>query len=467
MASRAVSLRLRLAGTMAVLFLAGTVALYVAAYAYAREAADRSYDRLLAGSALSIAETLVASGEDVDVDIPYAALDMLSAAPEDRVFYRVFDSGGQTITGYRDLPAMARRGRTADRSPGGPRGAAQPGPVFFDADYAGAAVRFVVLGRQVAEPGRTDAIWVQVGQTRLARQALTSQLVVRAVLPIALMTCLALGLVWFGIGRALKPLEVIGRDLTGREPGDLHPVGAPVPTEVAPLIEAINGFMSRLEANIRSLRAFVAEAAHQMRTPLAALRAQAQLAADDDPDELRRSLASIERNAAKLTRLLNQMLSDATVGHRSTERRFEHFDLLDVVREAAHEAMPLSDRNAVVVQTDLETAPFEGDPLMLAESVKNLIENALLHGGGEVQVGVEQSGPDYLICVSDRGPGIDPADRSRVFERFHRGASQARGAGLGLAIVRKAVESHHGRVELEDRPGGGLTVRIGLPRGER
>lgn len=104
---------------------------------------------------------------------------------------------------------------------------------------------------------------------------------------------------------------------------------------------------------------------------------------------------------------------------------------------------------------------------MLAESVKNLIENALLHGGGEVQVGVEQSGPDYLICVSDRGPGIDPADRSRVFERFHRGASQARGAGLGLAIVRKAVESHHGRVELEDRPGGGLTVRIGLPRGER
>lgn len=469
MSHKAVSLRLRLAGTMAILFLAGTVALYVAAYAYAREAADRSYDRVLAGSALSIAETLVASGDEVDVDIPYAALDMLSAAPDDRVFYRVFDSAGRTITGYRDLPVMLLRGRTTGpgRGPNGPRGAAQPVPEFFDADYGGEAVRFVVLGRRVAEPGRSDAIWVQVGQTRLARQALTAQLVVRAVLPIALLTCLALGLVWFGIGRALKPLEVIGRDLTEREPGDLHPVGAPVPVEIAPLVEAMNGFMSRLDASIRSLRAFVAEAAHQMRTPLAALRAQAQLAADDDPEELRRSIAAIERNAARLTRLLNQMLSDATVGHRSAERRFEIMDLLDIVREAAHETPPLRDRNTVVVQTELEAAPFEGDPLMLAESIRNLIENALHHGGGEVMVSVAAVGPGYVIEVADRGPGIDPADRQRVFERFYRGTSQAQGAGLGLAIVRQAVESHHGRVVLEDRPGGGLTVRIGLPRGTK
>ncbi len=466
MGNRTVSLRLRLAGTMALLFLAGTVALYVAAYAYARTAADRSYDRLLAGSALSIAETLVVSEGSTEVDVPYAALDMLSAAPDDRVFYRVFDSTGQTVTGYGDLPRLSRRVRTtrAGLDAGQARGDVEPVTEFFDADYRGEETRFVVLGRRVAEPGRRDAIWVQVGQTRLARQALTDQLVVRAVLPIAVMTGLALGLVWFGIGRALKPLEVIGRDLTRREPGDLRPVIAPVPAEVAPLIEAINGFMSRLDTSIRSLRAFVGEAAHQMRTPLAALRAQAQLAAEDDPEQLRRSIESIERNAARLTRLLNQMLSDATVGHRSAERRFERMDLLDVVREAVHEAFPHQQRQSVAVQTELEAAPFEGDPLMLAESIKNLIENALHHGGGDLQICVETSGPDYVISVADRGPGIDTADRQRVFERFYRGSGPSRGAGLGLAIVRQAVESHRGRIELGDRPGGGLLVRIELPR---
>ena len=100
---------------------------------------------------------------------------------------------------------------------------------------------------------------------------------------------------------------------------------------------------------------------------------------------------------------------------------------------------------------------------MLAESIRNLIENSIQHGGGEVQVGIERAGSGYSIAVADRGPGIAPADRDRVFERFYRGVSQAQGAGLGLAIVRQAIESHHGRVDLEDRPGGGLTVRIALP----
>jgi two-component system sensor histidine kinase TctE len=448
---------------MALLFLAGTVVLYFAAFAYARTAADSSYDRLLSGSALSIAETLVVSPGGVDVDIPYAALDMLSAAPDDRIFYRVFTSDGRTVTGYPDLPARTRG--SSDRAPDrvGP-GAMRPVPLFFDADYRGEEVRFVQLARQVAEPGRQDSIWVQVGQTRLARQALASQLVVRAVLPIALMTALALGIVWFGIGRALRPLEVIGRDLVERDPSDLRPVGAPVPIEVAPLVAAINGFMSRLSASIGGLRAFVGDAAHQMRTPLAALRAQAQLAADDDPAQLRRSMESIERNAVKLTRLLNQMLSDATVGHRSTERRIERFDLIDVVREATHEALPLASRDRVAIHTSLDSAPVNGDPLMLAEAVKNLVDNALLHGGGDIVVGIEADVAGYVVSVSDRGPGIAAADREHVFERFARGAAPSPGAGLGLAIVRRAVEGHNGTVILEEREGGGLTVLIRLPR---
>jgi len=450
---------------MAVLFLAGTLMLYFAAFAYARTAADSSYDRLLAGSAESIAETLAVSAKGIEVDIPYAALDMLSAAPEDRVFYRVFGSDGKTITGYPDLPGMRALG-ARDSPSRGQRDLLPSARQFFDADYRGETVRFVQLGRRVAESGNVRSIWVQVGQTRKARQAMTSELVIRAVVPIALVTCLALALVWFGIGRALTPLETIGRDLIEREPSDLHPVTAPVPAEVAPMVEAMNGFMARLNANIHRLRAFVGEAAHQMRTPLAALRAQAQLAMDDDASQMRRSLVSIERNATRLTRLLNQMLSDATVGHRSSERRFKTFDLIDVVREAVHEALPIESRDSTTLQFRLDHAPFDGDPLMLAEAVKNLVENAIHHGGGKVEITLCARDPGYLLTVSDRGPGIPMEDRERVFERFARGASQSPGAGLGLAIVRQAVEGHRGQVRLDDRPGGGLTVSILLPVGD-
>lgn len=464
MVTRALSLRSRLAGTMALLFLTGTVVLYFAAFAYARTAADNSYDRLLIGSALSIAETLGVSPGGIVVDVPYAALDMLSAAPEDKVFYRVYSSNGQTITGYPDLPQEASSGSRVWLTPRY-RGAMQPAPRFFDASYRGEAVRFVVLGRMVTELDGGSSIWVQVGQTRRARSAMTDELVLHAVLPIALMTGLALSLVWFGIGRALKPLEKIGRDLTSREPSDLRPVGAPVPIEVAPLVDAINGFMLRLEDSLRRLRAFVGEAAHQMRTPLAALRAQAQLALDENPDQMRRGLAAVERNAAKLTRLLNQMLSDATVGHRSSERRFESFDLLDLVREATHEALPVESRDRIDVDSPLEHARVLGDPLMLAEAVKNLIENACQHGGGDIELRVEAHGGGYVLTVSDRGPGIDSADREKVFDRFVRGADGTAGAGLGLAIVRRAVEGHGGKVDLQDRPGGGLSVVVTLPGG--
>jgi two-component system sensor histidine kinase TctE len=213
MVNNTLSLRARLAGTMAVLFVGGMVVLYLAARAYAQTAADHSYDRLLAGSALSIAETLsIASGE-LKVDLPYAALDMLSAAPDDRVFYRVSGPDGTTVTGYDDLPRISNAGNPRSKPGQNP-----PQPRFFSASYRGVLIRFVVLGRQISEPGVSGWIWVQVGQTRAARETLADELVLRALIPIGFMTMLALGLVWFGIGRALQPLRRVGEDLAAREP---------------------------------------------------------------------------------------------------------------------------------------------------------------------------------------------------------------------------------------------------------
>lgn len=460
MSRRTPSLRARLVGMMAILFLCGTLIMYAGARTYGAYAADRSYDRVLAGSALSIAETLSVAQEEVHVDIPYAALDMLSAAPEDRVFYRIYGPGDSTITGYGDLPVSPETANVIES-------AIASAPAFFDADYRGETVRFALLGRQVVEPGVSGWIWVQVGHTRRARDSLADEMVLGALLPIVLITLLAMLVVWFGVRRALRPLQRVGQELSRREPSDLHPIEAPVPAEVEPLVDAVNVFMKRLATSIDTLRGFIAQAAHQMRTPLAALRAQAQEAIDNgDPAELRRGLRAIDRNAAKLSRLLNQLLSDATVIHRSDIRKFEPFDLLHIVRRAVRDAVPAEGGAVAHTVTDVEKAPYVGDGLILCEALKNLIDNAIAHGDGTeqpIEVELKRTGAGYAIRVSDRGPGIPQEQRDVVFERFVRGETSSPGAGLGLAIVRQAVESHRGEIVLLDREGGGLVVEIRLP----
>ncbi|MCW5580505.1 MAG: sensor histidine kinase [Luteimonas sp.] len=464
MGERARSLRARLVTTMAPLFLAGTVVMYLAARAYGQRAADLSYDRLLSGSALSIAETLSVDGNEVRVDIPYAALDMLSAAPEDRVFYRVYGPNQRTVTGYGDLPAgEARQAREIGPSE-------VPEPRFFDAWYRGEQVRFVLLGRQLAQPGLRGWVWVQVGQTRKAREELASQLVLGALLPIALLTLLALALAWFGVGRALRPLEAISADLARRDPSDLHTLQAPVPREIGPMVDAMNGFMRRLDANIAGLRAFIGDAAHQIRTPLAALRAQAQVALEEqDPREMRAGLVNVERNASRLTRLVNQLLSEAMVMHRVDARHFEAFDLVDVVKRAIRDVVPLSDDVQVGFISAVVKAPMRGDAVLLGEAIKNLIDNAIRHGmpepsglDAEVDIALDRLDGGYRLTVSDRGPGIAMNERARIFQRFERGDTRSSGAGLGMAIVSQVVASHGGSVELIDREGGGLTVCVTL-----
>lgn len=458
MIAQTTSLRLRLVGTLGAFFLVSMVALYFAALAYARLAADKSYDRLLSGSALSIAETISITDGQVAVDIPFASLDMLSAAPDDRVFYRVVGPDQRTITGYSDLPKL----------PATRRGSVDVGNAgqFFDAPYRGEQVRFVSLGRLIAQPGMKGFVFVQVGQTRRARDGLARELVFGSLAPILLLGIFAVAIIWIGIDRALRPLGRLGAELAERQPQDLNPVETAVPLEVVPVVQAINGFMRRLRENVAALRTFIADAAHQIRTPLAAIQAQAQLAEGGDVEEVRASLAAVSRNAAKLTRLVNQMLSDATIQHRSEVRVFKEFDLIATIRQSLREAVPLTDDSDVRFTTSLRTAPLIGDRLMMGEVVKNLIQNALTHGRGdhsEVLIELTEANGEYRLAVMDRGPGIPPSDRDQAFERFARGNSGQPGAGLGLAIVRQAVESHNGDVNLEGRPGGGLVVVITLP----
>lgn len=458
MVSRSLSLRVRISIAMMLLFLIGMLVLYIAAFAYGKTTADRFYDRLLAGAARSIAETLVETGSGFDVDIPYSAFDLLNAAPDDRVFYRIFDSTGATVTGYPDLPVSPKK---ASSTPNEYRSDAS----FFTASYRGDRVRFVVVGRlsTIGTPVRT--VWVQVGQTRRANQALANDLILRSLLPIASMTVMAICVVWFGLGRTLRPLRKIGEELTARSPEDLAPIDAPVPAEVEDMVAALNGFMARLDGNIGTLKELVSQAAHQLRTPLAAIQAQAQVANRSNVQELGQSLDAVERNAAKLTRMINQMLSDATMSHRSDMPFTTSLDLIEIVHEAVHEATAFQQSVVCTLDIPMDAAPLNGDPLMLTEGLRNVIDNAVRHGGGVIDIALRLVADGYVIEVGDRGVGIDDVDKPEAFKRFVRGSTHVNGAGLGLAIARRAIERHGGTVELADRQEGGLIVRFLLPLG--
>lgn len=450
------SLQRTLLQYLGVLLAVFAVALLFAARDYGQRAANRSYDHLLVSSALSIADSVALVDGQWQVDLPYAALDLLSMAPEDRVFYRVADSRGRLITGYGDLPPAPAALPSSGR------------PQLFDAPYSGETVRFALVARNLSSETAQGEVQVQVGQTRRAREALAQDMVTRALLAIGVLSLLSLALVALGVHRAFRPLVRVERELSRREPSDLRPLDAHVPREMDQMVSALNRFMGRLSGSNETLRAFMAEAAHQMRTPLAALRAQAQLALDDDdPQDMRRSLQAIERNATHMSRLLNQLLSDASVIHRSNLPRFAPVDLAETVHQALHEALPQAEpAPRVQLAMTAEPAWLQGDALLLREAIKNLVDNALKYGGdGPLQIALTVDGTQAVLTIADHGPGIAPADAERVFERFARGEhTVAGGAGLGLAIVKRVVQAHGGTIDLSNRRQGGLVATLTLPR---
>jgi len=440
------SIRRTLWWYLALFSLIALIALFFSARQYGQREGNRAYDHLLISSVLSILDHTALIGDDWQVDLPYSAFSLLAMAPDDRVFYRIFAADGRQITGDPELPV--------------PPAIHTPGTVqLFDAAYSGEPVRFAVARRQLASPSAQGEVIVQVGQTRLARDALAAEIVTRALAVIVVLTALWLPLSALGIHRALRPLRQIERDLSRREPHDLTPLTTPAPAEMRQLMTSLNQFMVRLSESHIALRAFMGEAAHQMRTPLAAIRAQAQAGLDehDDPLQMHKSLTAIERNAGHMTRLLNQMLSDASVAHRVQAQSFETLDLVKIIHNL------VTDKSITLHLPDTP-ALLHGERLLLGEAIKNLIDNAHKYGqNGPINLSLTHEGTMWTLHISDHGPGIPSSDAERIFERFIRGNTSINGAGLGLAIVRRVALAHGGEITLHNRPGGGLTATLRLP----
>ncbi|GGF92297.1 histidine kinase [Rhizobium wenxiniae] len=419
------------------------------------DTANEVSDRVLAGSALAIAERVIVSEDgSLEVDIPYVALEMLTSAAQDRVFYRVDGPPGTFVTGYQNLPSIQRReGQAA---------------AFGDAVFRGEPIRVAALARSASTGINSVPFTVTVAETTIARQQLTHAILLRSALRILFMILGAAAIVWVAVTLSLRPLYRFSEALSERSPDDLHPITERVPNEVQGLVDTVNSFMVRLEGALDALRHFTGNAGHQLRTPLAIVRTQLTLARrSGNLGEVQQAAEKADEAVGDAERILAQLLLMARIDAASRSTAMRQLDLVDLTRTVTAEHVP----RAAEAGIDLG---FEGEgevmavvePILIGELVKNLVSNALLYAGAGAEVTVRvgtQQGATF-VEVEDNGPGIPPERRETVLRRFERGDTSGQGrpgTGLGLPIVDEIARLHGASLGLEDgSEGRGLKVRV-------
>ncbi|MFT3687906.1 sensor histidine kinase [Paenirhodobacter sp.] len=432
----------------------GAVAL-VDTWREAQHMATALADRVLAGSALVIAErAALDEAGGIQIDIPYGALEMLSSAAQDRVFYRVDGPPGQLVTGYGDLPVAPAR--------------AGAGPVFADGWFRGEAVRMASLVGAASTGIDEVPFTVTVAETTNARRELTRAILMRLALRLALMIGGAALIVWIAVSVSLRPLYRLGEEISARSPDDLSPIGTPVPTEVHGLVGTVNGFMLRLKAALDGLRNFTGNAGHQLRTPLAVVRTQLALATRAATlDEARAAAAKGDAAVAHAERILAQLLLLAKVDASGGRAPGRVLDLTALARDLTAEHIPAAAEADIDLGFEGEAAlRIRAEPLLLGEALGNLILNALLHAGraAVVTVRVRESAGRAVLEVEDNGPGIPAEARAAVTSRFARGETQGPGMGLGLPVVEEIAGLFGGGLTLETGASGrGLLARLSFP----
>ncbi|MFM9435217.1 two-component system, OmpR family, sensor histidine kinase TctE [Janthinobacterium sp. CG_23.3] len=452
MATTSIRMRLLkwLIGPILLLNLAGGALIYALAWMPAQSA----FDQGLQDAAGALGARLGADAAGVRIDLPRQAEQVLRGDAVDAVYFVVRGGDGRAIAGDADFPPLRR---------GGAGGAAAP---VYDGAVRGEPVRIV------AALARVGGHEVGIGVAKTLRKRLqTRAATVRAlVLLEALFTLASVGLIWFSVTNGLRPLNRMRADLNGRGGDDLAPLEAgQLPGELAPVLRAFNGLLERMRDGARAQHDFLANVAHQLRTPLAGLRSQLEWlekrpgAEPDTANSIRLMLLSTER----MIRQTNQLLALARAEPSHFEKtRLEPLALERLVEESIQYFVEEAAKKAIDLGFDLRATTVRGDRFLLRDLVDNLVDNAIRYtpAGGVVTVGCRPDGAGGLLTVEDSGPGIAPDKRELVFNRFVRLDDKSTGSGLGLAIVRDIALAHGAAIAIDAAPGaGGMLLSVRFP----
>lgn len=421
------------------------------AFQLAWRASQDTFDLALLDSALDLARQVrVVEGTPV-LDLPIAARQMLATSNEDRVVYVVRNGAGDVISGEPSLPIQTFPDTGIRHQ-------------YYDTAVDGVPVRAIALRSDLED--RHGHVDIAVAQTLKARDRIFFNILGGLLIPEVLLAVASLAVVWFGVRRGLAPAERLRSEIVSRSPQDLRAIEeSSAPIELQPILHAINGLLGRLDAALGSQRQFIANAAHQLRTPLAVLRARIELAQGKPdgvaPEVLDELLAATERT----TRLANQLLSLARAEHiHTTGETGDAVDLKQVVTDLAGDWVMRAAQRGIEPAFELESAVVRGNAFLIREMLANVLDNAIRYtpAGGTVTVRVKRGG---AVEVEDDGPGIPAEFRDKVRERFYRLAgAEAGGCGLGLAIVDEIAAAHGAQLSFADPPQGhGLVVAIRFP----
>ena len=446
---RAHLLRMLLPPIAALLVLGALVAYYPSI-----EPATTAYDQGLIDVGISLGTYIRANDAGYRLELPVAVDQVLRRDSYDNVYYRVLGPKGEEIAGDEGLP--------------GPPPEIEPrdGFITYDTAYKGQNVRVVALPAKCG----IGLCSVLVAETTVKRRRMARDILFSSLLPEMMIALATVLIVWFGVKRGLGPLAKLSDEIKARSPGDLRPIPAEgTPEETQPLVSALNGLLDEVSQASRNQQRFLANAAHQLRTPLAGLQAHTELAlARPLPPEVRAELEQVHQATIRTGRLANQLLALARAepGARGSAAEVN----LKAIAEAeadgwVHQALARD----VDLGFELDWSPVQGDAFLLREALANLVHNAIEYSqrGGHVTVRTGRANGHAFLEVEDDGPGIPAQERERVLERFYRVPGTAgTGSGLGLAIVREIAAGHGAIIAItEGASAKGCRVAITFPHG--
>jgi two-component system, OmpR family, sensor histidine kinase TctE len=427
--------------------------------------AGAPFDRALEYNTQALSQLVTVQQGKALFNLPAPAREILRADEDDLVYYQVLGLRGEFLSGERELPLppedeVVETGRVKLR----------------DDEFRGQDVRIAWLYTRAetnSAGGKLEGkpILIQVAETREKRARLATEIVKGVLLPQFIILPLAVFLVWLALARGIRPLHELEDRIRARRPDDLSPIETQeVPLEMTPLVNSVNELFNRERHALAAQKRFLADAAHQLKTPLAGLRMQADLAlrAQTSEADLKQSLKQISRASVSATRTVNQLLALARAEGSGQSLPKQTVNVAQLVQEVVHESVPRAmDKHFDLGYEGLEVndpgAQIEGYPALLSELVRNLVDNALayvpstIERGGVITLRVLKPthGDALLLQVEDNGPGIPENERDLVLQPFYRRLGQeADGSGLGLAIVAEIAKRHDAQLEIhEAHPG--------------
>ena len=425
------------------------------AYLLATESANESYDRNLINTADSVAGRVRVNDDGTEsFDLPPAALDILRHShPKDRFYYQVLNPDGSKLAGD-PIPSMMEPTESSV-------------PAFSYVQYGGQTLRLARIRIPVHDHPE-KIILVEASETLNSRNDLTNHILISILIPQILLILFGIAAVSFGIAKGLRPLADLRNAVVERSRSDLRPIDETIaPIEAQPLANAINDLLGRLRADIEAQRRFVANAAHQLQTPLAGIQTYTEIVERSAESENSKTLLQqILRGVGRMSHLVKQLLVLAKSEPRDSFV-FEQVDLNRLASEAISDLVPKAlDKNIELEFTESESpALLMGEPINLKELVANLVENAIIYGNRDGMVSTRVIVRDdnaIALEVEDDGPGIPDDEREKVVERFYRVlGTQVEGSGLGLAIVKEIADAHAAEFSLlPARSGKGTLVSI-------